>query len=220
MVLAVPAVARRQRTPAHRGLLMSLVRLLLRIPGARTVLCMVGGVVALLAVELTAVAWLLRGNPAPVVITVFTIVALASLVLVIAARRRMARRRRLRVRRFESLLALTPTQFEAEIGRLLTDLGYRDVRHVGGAGDLGADLVCRDRAGRQVVVQCKRYGPGRRVGSGDIQSFIGMLTVHHRADAGIFVTTSAFTQPAQDLAREHNVELFDGRRLSGLVASA
>lgn len=131
---------------------------------------------------------------------------------------RLRARRRLRVRRFESLLALTPRGFEEEIGRLLLDLGYSHVQRVGGPGDLGADLLCRDRRRKSVVVQCKRYAPGRRVGSADIQAFIGMMTVHHQADRGLFVTTSAFTAPALELAHQHSVELFDGERLARLVA--
>jgi restriction system protein len=127
-------------------------------------------------------------------------------------------RRRARVRRFETLLALSPRGFEEEVGRLLLDLGYHDVRRVGGPGDLGADLVCRDRQRRHVVVQCQRYAPGRRVGSADVQAFIGMITVHHKADRGIFVTTAAFTAPALDLARQHDIELFDGARLAAIVA--
>jgi restriction system protein len=126
-------------------------------------------------------------------------------------------RRRARVRRFETLLALSPRGFEEEVGRLLADLGYHDVRRVGGPGDLGADLVCRDRHRKHVVVQCKRYAPGRRVGSADVQAFIGMITVHHKADRGIFVTTAGFTAPALELARQHEIELFDGARLAALV---
>lgn len=141
----------------------------------------------------------------------------ASLLVLVAAWRGIVGRRRLRVRRFESLLALTPAQFEVEIGRLLRDLGYRDVVRVGRAGDLGADLRCRDQKGRTVVVQCKRYGPGRRVGSPDVQAFIGMMSVHHQADCGIFVTTAEFTVPATELARRHNIRLFDGPLLSRMV---
>jgi restriction system protein len=131
---------------------------------------------------------------------------------------RLRSRRRLRVRRYESLLALTPRAFEEEIGRLLAGLGYSQVQRVGGPGDLGADLLCRDRRRKRGVGQCQRYAAGRRVGSADLQAFIGMVTVHHQADRGLFVTTSAFTAPALDLARQHGIELFDGERLSRMVA--
>jgi restriction system protein len=144
--------------------------------------------------------------------------AAGSVTLAVAIWLRVRLHRRLRVRRYESLLALTPRGFEEEIGRLLASLGYSQVQRVGGPGDLGADLICRDRRRKHVVVQCKRYAPGRRVGSADIQAFIGMITVHHQADRGLFVTTSAFTAPALDLARQHGVELFDGERLARLIA--
>jgi restriction system protein len=97
-------------------------------------------------------------------------------------------------------------------------MGYRDVQHVGGSGDLAADLKCRDGVGRSVVVQCKRYAPGVSIGSPEVQKFIGMVTVHHQAERGIFVTTSVFTAPAVRLARQHDIELIDGRDLANLVA--
>lgn len=117
----------------------------------------------------------------------------------------------------ESFLALTPTQFEEVVGQLLARSGYSQVRHVGGAGDLGADLVCRDARGRRVVVQCKRYAPEQRVGSQVVQTFLGMVAIHHRAQGGILVTTSGFTTPAQDLAREHDLLLIDGPALVKLA---
>ncbi len=118
------------------------------------------------------------------------------------------------------LLALTPTQFELAIGDLLRTWGYRDVRHTGGAGDLAADLTCRSADGRSVVVQCKRYAPAHAVGSPDIQQFIGMQVVHHRAEQGIFVTTSSFTQPAQALARQHGLRTIDGAELAAQIERA
>lgn len=131
--------------------------------------------------------------------------------------RRYRGRRRFRTSAFNELLAFTPAQFETAVAAMLHDLGYHDIRQVGGSGDLGADITCRDTRGRSVVVQCKRYAPGARVGSRDLQAFIGMLAVHHHADRGIFVTTSEFTEPAWDLARRHDIELFDGSRIRGLV---
>jgi restriction system protein len=132
----------------------------------------------------------------------------------------LRQRRRLRTRTFGELLALTPRQFEQAVGSLLHDLGYRDVRQVGGAGDLAADLKCKDRKGRSVVVQCKRHAPGISVGSRDMQAFIGMIAIHHQAERGIFVTTSNFTQPAAELAKRHGIDLIDGGQLSRLVVGS
>jgi restriction system protein len=127
------------------------------------------------------------------------------------------KRRRLHVAAFNELLAQTPAQFESTVAELLRDLGYRNVQQVGGSGDLAADLTCQDRKRRSLVVQCKRYAPGARVGSKDMQAFIGMVNVHHQADGGIFVTTSEFTDQASALAREHDITLIDGQELRRLV---
>jgi restriction endonuclease Mrr len=44
-----------------------------------------------------------------------------------------------------------------------------------------------------------------------------MIFMHHRADRGVFVTTSSFTKPAVGLARHQGIELIDGRRLATLL---
>ena len=134
------------------------------------------------------------------------------------ARKAWRARRRSHLRYLNDMFGLTPPEFEHAIGDLLTDLGYRNVRHVGRPGDLAADLSAIDPSGRSVVVQCKRLGRGVRVGSPDMQKFIGMLAVHHRAERGIYVTTVEFTGPAIALANEHGIELMDGERLGALLA--
>lgn len=112
------------------------------------------------------------------------------------------------------LRALTPTRFELAVGDWLRTCGYRDVRHTGGAGDLAADLTCRDARGARVVVQCKRYRAGCAVTSPEMQQFIGMIYAHHHADYGIYVTTSTFTRPASVLAQQHGIRLLDGAALA------
>jgi restriction system protein len=125
--------------------------------------------------------------------------------------------RRLRAKTLEELLLLSPTQFEVAVADLLRVLGYRSVKRVGGAGDLAADIVCRDSQGRSVVVQCKRYAPHVSIGSPAIQHFIGMQAIHHRAERGIFVTTSRYSKPAVNLAAQHAIMLVDGEALSRLL---
>jgi restriction system protein len=115
------------------------------------------------------------------------------------------------------LLSLSPSQFEVAICDLLRFWGYPAVEHTGRGGDLAADIVCRDSAGALTVVQCKRYSPSNLVNSPEIQTFIGMIYAHHRAQHGIFVTTSGFTQPALALAREHNIRMIDGNELVSYI---
>lgn len=119
-----------------------------------------------------------------------------------------------RVRTLDDLLALTPTQFERVIGELLQTWGYTQVRHTGGSGDLAADLTCRAPDGKLVIVQCKRFARHNKVGSPEVQKFIGMMAVHHGADIGIFVTTSHFTQPARVLCQQHGIRAVAGDELA------
>ena len=116
------------------------------------------------------------------------------------------------------MLAMTPTEFEHLTGRALEAMGYQDMKVSGGAGDLAADLTGRDPQGRSVIVQCKRYAPGNKVGSPAIQQFIGMKAIHHKADRGIYVTTADYSQQAINLANEHGIVLIDGDDLVKITA--
>jgi hypothetical protein len=126
----------------------------------------------------------------------------------------------LRHRRAEQLsdyLKLTPTEFESAVAELLAYFGYR-LTLVGGAGDLSVDLDGTNQNGERTVVQCKRYGPGRKVGTPELQQFIGMAYVHHRAQEALFVTTVEFSQPARELAdRTAGLYLVDGALLANMT---
>jgi restriction system protein len=119
--------------------------------------------------------------------------------------------------RLDYFLALTPREFEETVARLIVPLGFTEVRVVGGAADLGVDVLCRDREGRRVAIQCKRYQADNEVSSSQVQTFMGGM-VAHRAQRGIIVTTSSFSAPARDLARDHGIRLIDGAELSRMLA--
>ena len=135
--------------------------------------------------------------------------AAAVVVWIATASRR--RQRRLRcLATMSGLLALTPLEFEHEVGDLLRSLGFTHVTVTGKAGDLQADILATDPEGRETIVQCKRYAPDRTIGSPVIQSFVGMARIHHDCERAMFVTTGRFTAPACHLAEEHDIELIDG----------
>ncbi|MFJ8149734.1 restriction endonuclease [Streptomyces sp. NPDC096048] len=97
---------------------------------------------------------------------------------------------------------LTPYEFEQAIADLCVRDGCTEVEVVGGAGDLGADVVAVAPDGRRVVIQCKHYGDENKVGSQDLQRFGGTCFTVHEADVAILVTSSDFTAPATEYA-EH-----------------
>jgi restriction system protein len=105
------------------------------------------------------------------------------------------------------------TGFEQYLKRLFLAEGY-DVRHTGGTGDFGADLLLR-RAGMLTVVQAKRSITP--VGVSAIQEAFG-AQAHYDAQHAMVVTNSCFTPSAEELAESTRVELWDRRMLAELVA--
>jgi restriction system protein len=95
---------------------------------------------------------------------------------------------------------LDPYAFEEAVAALCRRDGCADAEVVGGAGDLGADVLATTPDGRRLVVQCKRYGPGNRAGSQELQRFGGTCYAVHEADVALVVSTGGFTEPALDYA--------------------
>ncbi len=88
-------------------------------------------------------------------------------------------------------------------------------RAIGGPGDGGIDgIINEDRLGLDVIyIQAKRWeGP---VGSSQIRNFVGALA-GQRAGKGVFITTSTFTQDAQEFVKTVGAKiiLIDGRQLA------
>ncbi|MFI0933574.1 restriction endonuclease [Streptomyces sp. NPDC021019] len=95
---------------------------------------------------------------------------------------------------------LDPYGFEEAVAELCRRDGCADAEVVGGAGDLGADVLATTPDGRRLVVQCKRYGPTNRAGSQELQRFGGTCYAVHEADVALVVSTGGFTEPALDYA--------------------
>ncbi|WP_435879460.1 restriction endonuclease [Streptomyces tirandamycinicus] len=110
--------------------------------------------------------------------------------------------------------SMNPREFEHAIAFLCERDGCRQVSVVGGAGDLGADVVATAPDGRRIVIQCKRYGPTTKVGSPDLQRFGGTCYSVHGAQVAAVVTTSVFTQPATQYGSQHGIRLIDQAALA------
>ncbi|MEU5366472.1 restriction endonuclease [Streptomyces sp. NPDC005925] len=111
--------------------------------------------------------------------------------------------------------ALSPADFEQAIAALCARDGCPQVEVVGGAGDLGADVLATTPDGRRVVIQCKRYTDDNKVGSQDLQRFGGTCFTVHEADVAVIVTTSDFTGPATDYAEQCGIVCVGRRELRG-----
>jgi restriction system protein len=93
-------------------------------------------------------------------------------------------------------------------------------RAVGKSGDDGIDgVIDQDPLGLdRVYLQAKRYKADNAIGAPHIQGFSGSLGVH-KANKGVFVTTSYFTSQAYDFAERHPLKmvLIDGKQLATLM---
>ncbi|MEV6263840.1 restriction endonuclease [Streptomyces sp. NPDC051784] len=98
--------------------------------------------------------------------------------------------------------AMDPYEFEEAVAALCRRDGCSDAEVVGGAGDLGADVIATTPDGRRLVVQCKRYTADNKVGSQDLQRFGGTCYAVHGADLAVVVATNDFTVPALEYAAQ------------------
>ncbi|WP_423832531.1 restriction endonuclease [Streptomyces manipurensis] len=109
--------------------------------------------------------------------------------------------------------------FEHAVAALCARDGCTSVEVVGGAGDLGADVLATTADGRRVVIQCKHYAEDNRVGSQDLQRFGGTCFAVHEADVAVIVTTSSFTAPAAEYADTCGIVTVDGEALAAWTES-
>ncbi|WP_432060047.1 restriction endonuclease [Streptomyces sp. S1] len=110
--------------------------------------------------------------------------------------------------------AVDPDGFEHTVAALCARDGCTPVEVVGGAGDLGADVIATTVDGRRVVIQCKQYAEDHRVGSQDLQRFGGTCFTVHGADVAVLVTTSSLTAPAAEYAATCGIVCVDGEALA------
>lgn len=138
-----------------------------------------------------------------------------------SAYRRM--RKNLEIELLEQTKAATPAFFERLVIDLLVAMGYggsrRDAgRAIGKSGDGGIDgIIKEDKLGLDAIyVQAKRWDG--TVGRPEIQKFAGALQ-GHRANKGVFLTTSSYTREAIDYVNVINTKiiLIDGETLAALM---
>ncbi|CAI3962974.1 restriction endonuclease [Alteromonas macleodii] len=121
--------------------------------------------------------------------------------------------------------AVSPIFFETLLVDLLVEMGYggneEGAAHaLGRTGDNGVDgVINQDPLGvDQIYIQAKRYAGGNNVGASDIRDFFGALNLK-KANKGLFITTSDFTQSAVQTARDlgSRIVLINGQQLSKLM---
>ncbi len=124
----------------------------------------------------------------------------------------------------EKLRASSPAFFERLVVDLLVRMGYGGSltdagKAVGRSGDGGIDgIIKEDKLGLDVIyIQAKRWN-GNSIGRPDVQQFAGALQ-GRRANKGIFITTSKFTNEAREYVQNisSKIVLIDGEELAQLM---
>lgn len=116
-----------------------------------------------------------------------------------------------------------PAFFEQAVVDLLLAMGYGGASGAGNvtsaSNDGGIDgVIDQDVLGlSRVYIQAKRYASNNPVGRPDLQAFVGALS--GKADSGVFITTSRFSDGAREYARNvpTRIILIDGSRLTSLM---
>jgi restriction system protein len=123
----------------------------------------------------------------------------------------------------DTVKGCSPTFFENLVVELLVTMGYGGSRQeagraVGRSGDGGIDgIINEDRLGLNVIyIQAKRWES--TVNDKEIRNFVGSLA-GQKANRGVFITTSDFTQKAWDYVKNipQKVILIDGDKLARLM---
>lgn len=109
----------------------------------------------------------------------------------------------------DSLLELTPIEFEQYVGKLFKQEGYQ-VRETAATGDNGVDLFIEDDE-TFGIVQCKRYNG--TVGEPILRDLYGSMFAVG-ANVAYLVTTGTFSRQAFKFAEDKPIELIDGEELA------
>ncbi|MFE3825176.1 restriction endonuclease [Streptomyces sp. NPDC059092] len=104
-----------------------------------------------------------------------------------------------------ALDVMNARQFEQPIAWLCRRDGCDPVTVTRGHDDTGADIVAYTPDGRRVVVQCTARTSAATITSGDVQQFIDMAKLDHKADIALLVATCPFTRDALLLAARHDM---------------
>src|SRR5205085_3578467 len=124
----------------------------------------------------------------------------------------------------ERIKQCSPAFFERLVIELLVKMGYGGSRidagkAIGKSGDGGIDgIIKEDKLGLDVIyIQAKRWD-GNSIGGPSVQQFAGALQ-GQRANKGIFITTSTFTDAARKYVAQigSKIVLIDGEQLAQLM---
>lgn len=124
---------------------------------------------------------------------------------------RLADARRASVQR---LYELHPREFEIAVAELFRRVGF-DVDVTSYIGDGGKDAIMR-KDGKTYLMEAKKWGPNREVGSRNLRIFFSALDEYDAA-GGYFVTSGSFHRSAREYEPRIPIQLIDAKALDQLA---
>lgn len=120
------------------------------------------------------------------------------------------------------LRSMDPLDFERLIAKIWEVQGYAtNVRSSSRDKGIDVEAVKEDAFSRNIqLIQAKRYGSSNKVGSEEIRKYSTLYQQVPKADQIVVVTSSKFTAPAKELARDLDVKIINGEELSNLIKQA
>lgn len=113
-------------------------------------------------------------------------------------------------RNIDFLRSVSPQKFEDLIAEMFTALGWA-VEQTPYTNDSGMDAILQ-KDNRKFLLECKRYGKDNAVGRPTLNAFLGVMTAQ-KAEGGFFVTTSRFSFPAKEFAKDNGITPIDSTSL-------
>lgn len=106
---------------------------------------------------------------------------------------------------------MDPYAFEELVSKLWEAKGY-DTKVRNKSGDRGVDVEA-EKGGYKEIIQVKCYKKGNRIGSQSVREYATLYQQIPTANQVLIVTSSGFTNEAQQLANDLNVMAVDGDEL-------
>lgn len=112
--------------------------------------------------------------------------------------------------------SMTGVEFEVLVEGLVKKMGF-EVFPTKASGDGGIDLIAYNHQPfleGKYIIQCKRWNSS--IGEPVLRDLYGAM-MSERANKGILITNSTFTNSAKEFAKDKPLELIDGERLNTLL---
>lgn len=114
--------------------------------------------------------------------------------------------------------SMTGVEFEKLIEKVLVKEGFTNTYIKGGAGDRGVDITATKMENSLMkgvyFIQCKRWIAN--VGSEPMQRLFSERE-YHKAQGAICITSSDFTNEGIQVAKQHNIQMWDGKKVLSLL---